>query len=158
MVPPNGIFQKGSRPENGGLGDWFIVFVSRNLHRDIWWEREGRNTANSELVYENFKKCLVHNKQGIWLVKHSLASTRNWAQSPELKKVRHWGRTSLIPLLGRLRQAGPWGLLASQFTVFSESQGSERVCSEKGDVIWRMETKVILCPPWSVHEHLDIYV
>lgn len=39
--------------------------------------REHGNALDREFMYEIFKKCLVNNNQGGWLVKHSLASTRN---------------------------------------------------------------------------------
>jgi hypothetical protein len=39
--------------------------------------REYGNALDREFICEIFKKCLVNNNQGGWLVKHSLASTRN---------------------------------------------------------------------------------
>lgn len=40
-------------------------------------ERETGNAVDREFMYENFKNYLVNNNHGIWLVKRSLASTRN---------------------------------------------------------------------------------
>lgn len=120
--------------------------------------REHGNALDREFMYEIFKKCLVNNSQGGWLVKHSLASTRNWVETPEFKKVRcgwcsfhfqYWGGW------GRLIPGACWPV--SLVSLVNLRPVKEYLQKQKEDVIWRMETKVIFWLP-HVHEHVDIYV
>lgn len=132
--------------------------MSRDLHRSIWWERETGNTVDGEFMYENFKNCLVNNNHGIWFVKLSLASTRNWVQPPELKKVGHGGAHSQSQSLGGGGRQDPgacWPVSLVYLVTLRPARASAQ--KQKEDVIRGMESRVIFWPP-HVHEHLDTYV
>lgn len=79
--------------------------------------------------------------------------------SPEpTEKSQAWWCWLVLPVLGRQRQAFPWGLQASLSHLLGEFQASERACLEKHIAgVWGMVLKVALWPPHAHNVYKNLY-
>lgn len=93
-------------------------------------------------------------------------------EGPEFssQNTRSWcGHVLVIPSLGRLRQAEPWGSLASQLSLLSKFQANGRHCLKKMRMVppeWHlkflsglhMHTFICTHNPPFIHTHIHICI